>query len=150
MHELAAGGGIFAAMVVATLTVGLGGAVGWWLRKLIAPQGAATTASELGRSWAGWIVFVSSFTMLARFFGKLDVNSFAAWLVGGGVWAIVAYALGWAYGNFFKFKDGSVATPPHCCDFVRVCFLGSCGFRACKASDTTLCPYSQREHHYGR
>jgi hypothetical protein len=112
MHELAAGGGVFAAMVVATLTVGLGGAVGWWLRKLIAPQGAATTASELGRSWAGWIVFVSSFTMLARFFGKLDVNSFAAWLGGGGVWAIVAYALGWAYGNFFKFKKGSVAAPP--------------------------------------
>ena len=112
MHELAAGGGVFAAMVVATLTVALGGGVGWWLRKLIAPEGAATTASELGRSWAGWIVFVSSFTMLARFFGKLDVNSFAAWLGGGGVWAIVAYALGWAYGNFFKFKDGSVAIPP--------------------------------------
>jgi hypothetical protein len=112
MHELAAGGGVFAAMVVATLTVGLGGAVGWWLRKLIAPQGAATTPSELGRSWAGWIVFVSSFTMLARFFGKLDVNSFAAWLGGGGVWAIVAYALGWAYGNFFKFKNGSFTAPP--------------------------------------
>ena len=115
MYELAAGSGRFEAYVVALLTVALGGAVGWWLRKLIAPPGKASTPGELGRSCAGWVVFVVCLSTLSQFFGKLDEASFLLWLIGGGFWSLVAFALGWAYGALFKFRStaslASIPTP---------------------------------------
>lgn len=105
MYEFAKEGGAVAALFVALLTVGLGGAVGWWLRMIITPQGIPSSPTELARSWAGWMVFGVCLTLLSRFFGKLDANSFAVWLAGGGVWVAIAYALGWTYGKFVKFKS---------------------------------------------
>jgi len=88
--------------------VGLGGVVGLWLRSLISPQGGAESAHELARVWAGWVIFASCITMLPGFIGKLDRLSFFKWFVGGGILVAVAYLLGWAYGNFFRFRDGDV------------------------------------------
>ena len=111
MYELAAGGGAIPALVVALITVGLGGMVGLWLRSLISPQGGAESAHELARVWAGWVIFASCITLLPGFIGKLDRLSFFKWFVGGGILVAVAYLLGWAYGSFFRFRDGDVRSP---------------------------------------
>lgn len=112
MYELAAGGGVITALVAALVTVGLGGLVGLWLRSLISPQGIAETAHEVARVWAGWVIFASCITMLPGFIGKLDGPSFFKWFVGGGVLVAVAYLLGWAYGNFFKFRNEDIYSAP--------------------------------------
>jgi len=111
MYELAAGGGAIPALVVALITVGLGGIIGLWLRSLISPQGGAESAHELARVWAGWVIFASCITMLPGFIGKLDRLSFFKWFVGGGILVAIAYLLGWAYGNLFRFRDGDVRSP---------------------------------------
>lgn len=107
MNELAAGGGAFSALVVTIITVGLGGMVGWWLRKLIAPKGKPDSAHEVGRVWAGWVAFGVCLSLLTRFFGRLDLDSFAVLVAVGGIWIAFGYALGWAYGRFFKFKNAA-------------------------------------------
>lgn len=112
MNEIAAGGGAFSAYFVTLITVAMGGAVGWWLRKLISPQGLTDTPQELGRAWAGWVIFVSCATQLSAFIGKLDAVSFFYWLIGGGAMTAVAYAAGWGYGKWFKFS-GPPMSPPH-------------------------------------
>lgn len=105
MYELA-GGGVIPALGVALATVGLGGLIGLWLRSLISPEGRAESAHEVARVWAGWVIFATCITMLPGFIGKLDGLSFFKWFVGGGVFVAAAYLLGWAYGNFFRFRDG--------------------------------------------
>lgn len=105
MNEIAAGGGAFPALIVTLIKVAMGGAIGWWLRKLISPQGLPGTPQELGRVWAGWVIFVSCATQLSAFIGKLDAASFFYWLIGGGVMTAVAYAAGWGYGKWFKFSS---------------------------------------------
>lgn len=113
MYELAAGGGVIPALVVALLTVGLGGLAGLWLRSLVSPHGRAESAHDVARIWAGWVIFASCITLLPGFIGKLDGLSFFKWFVGGGILVAVAYLLGWAYGNFFRFRDGDMyAEPP--------------------------------------
>jgi len=111
MYELAAGGGAIPALLVALITVGLGGIVGLWLRSLISPQGGAESAHELARVWAGWVIFASCIIMLPGFIGKLDRLSFFKWFVGGGILVAVAYLLGWAYGNLFRFRNGEPHSP---------------------------------------
>lgn len=112
MYELAAGGGVIPALIVALVTVGLGGLVGLWLRSLISPYGRAESAHDVARSWAGWVIFASCITMLPGFIGKLDGLSFFKWFVGGGILVAVAYLLGWTYGNFFRFRDGDADFAP--------------------------------------
>ena len=112
MNEIAAGGGAFPALIVTLITVAMGGAVGWWLRKMITPQGQPDTPQELGRAWAGWVIFVSCATQLSAFIGELDAASFFYWLIGGGAMTAVAYAAGWGYGKWFKFS-GPPMSPPH-------------------------------------
>lgn len=107
MYDLAIGEGKAAAYIIALITVSLGGGIGWWLRKLISPLHAPVNAIELGRQWAGWIVFAACVSLLSRFFGKLDFMSFFSWLVGGGIWSIVAFVVGWGYGRLFRFKPAS-------------------------------------------
>ena len=108
MYELI-GDSRAAAYLIPLITVGLGGVVGWWLKSLIGPAGQPNNAVELGRKWAGWIVLAVCFSMLSKFFGKLDAVSFFNWFAGGGIWVAVAYVLGWGYGNFFKFKNGNAS-----------------------------------------
>jgi len=108
MYELAAGSGVIPTLIVALITVGLGGIVGLWLRSLISPHGGAESAHELARVWAGWVIFASCITVLPGFIGKLDRLSFFKWFVGGGILVAIAYLLGWAYGNFFRFRNGDV------------------------------------------
>ncbi len=103
MYELA-GDSRAATYFIVLITVGLGGAIGWWIKSLIDPVGSPTNPVELGRKWAGWIVLGICMSMLSQFFGKLDFLSLFKWLVGGGTWVAVAYVLGWVYGKFFKFK----------------------------------------------
>lgn len=112
MNEIAVGGGAFSALIVTLITVAMGGAVGWWLRRMITPQGQPDTPQELGRAWAGWVIFVSCATQLSAFIGKLDAASFFYWLIGGGAMTAVAYAAGWGYGKWFKFS-GPPMSPPH-------------------------------------
>ena len=112
MYELAAGGGVIPALVVAFLTIALGGIVGLWLRNLISPEDSAESAHELARVWAGWIVFASCITLLPGFIGKLDRLSFFKWFVGGGILVAIGYLLGWAYGEFFRFRNGHAHPAP--------------------------------------
>lgn len=106
MYELI-GDSRAAAYLIPLITVGLAGAVGWWIKSLIGPAGSPTNPKELGRKWAGWIVFGACMSMLSQFFGKLDFLSLFKWLAGGGIWVVVAYVLGWGYGKFFKFKSAA-------------------------------------------
>jgi hypothetical protein len=108
MYALADGGGPFAAMVVALITIGLGGGVGWWLRRLITPL-VISTPGDVGRQWVGWIVFLSCVTLLSRFFGTLSIDAFFPWVTTLVIFSAAAYCLGWAYGNFFKFGNGNAA-----------------------------------------
>lgn len=110
MNEIAAGGGAFPALIVTLIKVAVGGAVGWWLRKMIAPQGRPDTPQELGRAWAGWVIFVSCATQLSAFIGKLDAASFFYWLIGGGAMTAVAYAAGLGYGKWFKFSSPPISS----------------------------------------
>lgn len=110
MYEIATGGGVFAAMIVAFITILIGGGIGWWLRDLIAPNGVSTTPAELGRSWAGWMVFIASVSLLSKFIGKLDADSLFMWLLAGGTWVAVAFILGWGYGKFFKFSNSTMSS----------------------------------------
>lgn len=111
MYELA-GGGVIPSLMIALITVGLGGVVGLWLRSLISPQGGAESAHELARVWAGWMIFATCITLLPGFIGKLDRLTFFKWFVGGGILVAIAYLLGWAYGNLFRFREGEVRTHP--------------------------------------
>lgn len=106
MYELI-GDSRAAAYLIPLITVGLGGAVGWWIKSLIGPASEPKNANELGRRWAGWIVLGTCMSMLSQFFGKLDFLSLFKWLVGGGTWVAVAYVLGWVYGKFSKFKSAA-------------------------------------------
>jgi hypothetical protein len=105
MYELA-GDSRAGAYFIALIIVGLAGAVGWGLKSLISPAGQPKNAIELGRRWAGWIVFGICVSMLSQFFGKLDLLSFIKFVVGL-IWVPVAYGLGWGYGKFFKFKSAA-------------------------------------------
>lgn len=111
MYELI-GDSRAAAYLIPLITVGLGGMVGWWLQSLIGPAGQPNNAVELGRKWAGWVVLAVCFSMLSRFFGKLDAVTFFKMLGGGGTWVAVAYVLGWGYGKFFKFNSTAPSPLP--------------------------------------
>lgn len=81
----------------------IGGAVGWGMYKFIAPKGVAGNASELGRVWLGWMALIVGVSLFSRFLIHANIDAFFMWLVGFAVWGGIAYALGWAYGQFSKF-----------------------------------------------
>jgi hypothetical protein len=49
------------------ITVGLAGAVGYGLYKIITVKGNATKASDYGRIWLAWMVFIGTLSTLPRF-----------------------------------------------------------------------------------
>jgi hypothetical protein len=106
MNAMATQGGAFAALAVTLLAFLIGGGIGWLLKRIVTPKRKSATANELGRTWAGWIIFFTS-AQLGYFVGKLDVLSFLSWLVGGGICILLAYIAGWAYGHFLKFRTSN-------------------------------------------
>lgn len=111
MNEWAADGGKFAAAVLTFIVVGLSWLIAWCLRTLLAPPGPPTTPTELGRSWAGWVVFASSVSELSKSFGTFDIFPFVLWLLGASAIAPSAFALGWGYGKWFKFSNQPTPLP---------------------------------------
>ncbi|MBC7162002.1 MAG: DUF2628 domain-containing protein [Immundisolibacter sp.] len=111
MNEWAADGGKFAAIVLTFIVVGLSYIIGWFLRTLIAPPGPPTTPTELGRSWAGWVVLMSSIALLYKFFITFELFSLFGWFLGTSVLGISTFAVGWGYGKFFKFSNQPTPLP---------------------------------------
>lgn len=98
MNEWAADGGKVAALVLTFMVIGLAFIVGWWLRALLAPPGPPTTPTELGRSWAGWVVFIGTLSTFPRFLQHFDAYSFATWLIAIVFFGSLAFVGGWLYG----------------------------------------------------
>ena len=98
MNEWAADGGKFAAVVLTFMVIGLAFIVGWWLRALLAPPGPPTTPTELGRSWAGWVVFIGTLSTFPRFLQHFDAYSFATWLIAIVFFGSLAFVGGCLYG----------------------------------------------------
>ena len=111
MIEWAAAGGKFSALVLTFIVAGLAYIVGWWLRALLAPPGPPTTPTELGRSWAGWVVLMFSVALLWEFFQTFKIFLLVMWFLGVSVTGISAFALGWSYGKWFKFSNQSTPLP---------------------------------------
>ncbi len=115
MIEWVADGGKFSRFLLTFIVVGLSYIIGWCLRTLIAPHGPPTTPTELGRSWAGWVVLMFSIALLYKFFITFEFFSLVFWLLGTSVWGIAAFAVGWGYGKWFKFSHQPTSlqnTPP--------------------------------------
>lgn len=111
MIEWAADGGKFARYLLTFIVVGLSYIIGWFLRTLIAPPGPPTTPTELGRSWAGWVVLMSSGGLLYKFFITFELFSLVGWFLGTSVLGISAFAVGWGYGKLFKFSNQPTPLP---------------------------------------
>ena len=111
MHEWAAQGGKFAAVIVTFIVIGLATIVGWWLCKLLAPPGPPTTPNELGRSWAAQAVLACSIGGLSKFFGTFDLFSLFFWFFAASMGAVSGFALGWGYGKWFKFSNQPTPLP---------------------------------------
>lgn len=105
MIEWAAEGGKFASYLLTFIGVGLAFIVGWCLRALLAPPGPPTTPTELGRSWAGWVVLMLSMSVLYKFFISFDFFSLVLWILSSSVTGILAFVFGWGYGNGFKLPN---------------------------------------------
>ena len=105
MDEWVSGSGAFSVFLLNSIIIGFSWLVGWCLRILIAPPRPPTAPTEIGRSWAGWAVFASSFSSLPKFFATFDIFSLAEWLLGAVPVAISAFVLGWGYGKRYKVSN---------------------------------------------
>lgn len=88
------------ALVVAIVTVALGGLLGYFLRKLIAPKQVALSPGDIGRAWMGWVMVPLCAIFLSRFFlyweaANLVLLAVNMVILGGG-----AYGLGFLYGKY--------------------------------------------------
>lgn len=88
-----------ASFLGAVVNVGLALAVGYGLFRLISPR-SVSTAVHVGQKWLAWTAMVWSAVQLPPFFRKLDINSFALWLLGFVVLGTIAFLSGWAYARF--------------------------------------------------
>lgn len=94
--------------IVINVTLAL--AVGYCFFRLISPR-TVSTPTDVGRKWSAWAALASTATMMPPFFRKLDINSFALWLLGLVVWGVAAFLLGWGYGRFVKYRNSSTPDP---------------------------------------
>lgn len=103
---------IFLAIVLTeAVRVGAAGLIGYGIYRLVSPRTVASTPTELGRKWFAFIAFYVCLTSLPRFFRQTDVDSFANWLAMMVGFGGPAFALGWTYGRFFKFKSAFTGSP---------------------------------------
>lgn len=99
------------ALVVAIITVALGGLLGYFLRKLIAPKQAALSPGDIGRAWMGWVMVPLCAIFLSRFFlyweaANLVLLAVNMVILGGG-----AYGLGFIYGKY-RFSGANPLSNP--------------------------------------
>lgn len=59
----------------------LSAAVAFSFYKLISPCGRATSASELRRKWIAWMISIGTIITLPAFVRRMDIESFAIWLI---------------------------------------------------------------------
>jgi hypothetical protein len=91
-------------LVTTAITVGLAGAIGYGLYKVITVKGEATIASDYGRKWLAWMVVVVSIAILPRFFRRFDADSLVTWVIDVVFYGAVAFVAGWLYGKVFRVK----------------------------------------------
>jgi hypothetical protein len=84
----------------ALIALSLGGLLGFVLKWMIVPKGAATSPGDLGRKWMGWAVLIACLALFTQFVIKPSPETFIAWAASTIVWGLIAYCLGWVYGRF--------------------------------------------------
>jgi hypothetical protein len=97
------------ALLTSGITVALAGAVGYGLYRLV-NVAVPKTASDWGRKWLSWCLFLSSISQLPSFFLHLDANSFAVWVLISVVLGVAGFSFGWLYGRFYKLRSTDQTT----------------------------------------
>lgn len=81
------------------LSVGIAGAIGYGIFRLVAPKGRAVTPAQVGRKWFAWLALIIAITLLPKFIRTFDINPLAIWALNFIVWGVIAFIGGWLYGR---------------------------------------------------
>ena len=92
----------FGAFLSVTIAFMVGGVLCW----LVMPQGSATTAVQMGRTWCAWTILLTTTTLFPKLLYKpFNINDLAIWLlVGLAAYGGIAFLVGWIYGEF-RFRN---------------------------------------------
>lgn len=99
------------AFLIAALTVGIAGAIGYGIFRWVSPKGRPETPTQMGRKWFAWLALITTVTFLPKFIRTFDVDAFAIWILNFVVWGGLAFVGGWLYGKLSGLKGSMPAAP---------------------------------------
>lgn len=88
----------------AIVSVGLAGAVGYTLYRVILPKYDPKKPGDIGRKWVAYTSMIISFTKLPGFFRNFDLDPLIIWGFSLIFFGLLAYVSGYVYAKFINSK----------------------------------------------